>query len=136
MWKEHLGHLLRRSFDLLVTKESTSLLGFSTSILIALIIIGCTLFFHWRRNDGKGLGNWKEDAGVALKSLVVAVVVVQGFVLVWCILATVYSDHQFLVNQNQDLSAKTATLQNELEDRKRNLHISDPSTGKMFEVIK
>src|SRR5580704_18006401 len=131
MWYIHFGHLLQRSWALFKATEGTSTVGFVSTILSTLLTIGCVLFFSWRRGRRKGVSNeWKENALVDLMSLPVVLVVVYGPALVWSLCATVYADHQFLVNQNSELQVKQATVQSELDDRKRNLHLTDPATGR------
>jgi hypothetical protein len=125
----HLWHLILRGLH-----ASTVLMG------TTLLAIALGVFRYWAvpwietrtRGGGQPETGIKPRLSASVKLTVLTWLSLFGVSVV----KVVYQDHQSLVARNATLEKQISTLQHELDDRRYNLKLADPATGRMFAVIK
>lgn len=124
----HFGHLIWTSFGTsFLLMGTTGLAVLVTSVRRAIPWVSRRIHHqanHEAETNFSVTAGDKWTAGAWL--LVFAFVVVRN----------IYQDHQALVARNRILEAQIADLQKKIDSRTQTLKLTDPATGRMFEVIK
>jgi hypothetical protein len=121
-FRGHFINLMQRAWGLFTQKEGTTTPGFASNIAWPIISLVVAWYLIRRERGKEAAMKHSEEALLAVRVVVIVALLIYGPMAAWCVVKTVYEDHQSLAKRNGELVRKNR----ELGDT--NSHLVDPKS--------